>query len=167
MPSLIVRDSKNGRVKEIQLTKRRFTIGSSDYNDLVLTRDGVAKEHCVLVEKDGAFFLRDLTRKKEKALVDGARFDVASFEVQFRGERQRSTSAKPAASKDSRSSVAPRESKSRGRSKDAAPTDPLIRTLREVAIPTFSAALLLFSIPNRAAADTNTIPPPSNARIRM
>jgi len=132
MASLIVRDSKNGRVKEIQLTKRRFTIGSSDYNDLVLSRSGVAKEHCVLVEKDGGFVLRDLTKKKEKPLNDGARFDVASFEVQFRGERQRSTSAnRSKAPKDSKSSAG--QSKSRGaKSKDAGPSDPLIRTLRTV-----------------------------------
>ncbi|MEZ6188934.1 MAG: ATPase, T2SS/T4P/T4SS family [Planctomycetota bacterium] len=133
MPSLIVRDSKNGRVKEIQLTKRRFTIGSSDYNDLVLTRSGVAKEHCVLVQKDDGFVLRDLTIKKEKPLTDGSRFEVATFEVQFRGERQRSTSAtKSQPSKDSRASVAGAPTR-RGRgSKDQEPTDPLIRTLRAV-----------------------------------
>ena len=47
MASLIVRDSKNGRVKEIELNKRRFTIGKSDWNDLVLPRESVSRTSVV------------------------------------------------------------------------------------------------------------------------
>lgn len=100
MPSLIVRDVKNGRVKEIELTKRRFTIGKSDWNDLVLPRDSVSREHCVLFERKEAYFLRDLesrhgTTVKGKPiqgdleLNDGDRFELGGFELQFRQARQR------------------------------------------------------------------------------
>ena len=101
MPSLIVRDTKNGRVKEVELTKRRFTVGRSDWNDLVLPRDSVSREHCVLFEKDGAFYVRDLGSRAgtlvdgqpsagDVPLKDGLRFDVGEFEMQFRAQRQRS-----------------------------------------------------------------------------
>lgn len=100
MPSLIVRDVKNGRVKEIELTKRRFTIGKSDWNDLVLPRDLVSREHCVLFERGEAFFLRDLESRTgttikgkpisgDVELKDGTRFELGGFEVQFRQARQR------------------------------------------------------------------------------
>lgn len=100
MPSLIVRDVKNGRVKEIELTKRRFTIGKSDWNDLVLPRDAVSREHCVLFERNESFFLRDLESRHgttikgkpitgDVELQDGTRFELGGFEVQFRQARQR------------------------------------------------------------------------------
>lgn len=100
MPSLIVRDQKNGRVKEIELAKRRFTIGKSDWNDLVLPREGVSREHCVVFAKEEAWFLRDLGSRHgtlvdgapitgDVALKDGQRFAVADFEFQFRLARQR------------------------------------------------------------------------------
>ncbi|MCO5168580.1 MAG: Flp pilus assembly complex ATPase component TadA [Planctomycetes bacterium] len=100
MASLIVRDTKNGRVKEVELAKRRFTVGRSDWNDLVLPRDSVSREHCVVFEKDGGFFVRDLGSRAgtvvdgqpitgDVALKDGVRFEVGEFECQFRGQRQR------------------------------------------------------------------------------
>ncbi|MCW8140039.1 MAG: Flp pilus assembly complex ATPase component TadA [Planctomycetota bacterium] len=100
MASLLVRDTKNGRVKEVDLAKRRFTVGRSDWNDLVLPRDSVSREHCVVFEKDGAFFVRDLGSRAgtivdgqpitgDVALKDGVRFEVGEFECQFRGQRQR------------------------------------------------------------------------------
>jgi len=100
VPSLIVRDVKNGRVKEIELTKRRFTIGKSDWNDLVLPRDSVSREHCVLFQREEDYFLRDLKSRRgtlvdgkpvegDVKLEDGTRFEVAGFEVQFRQARQR------------------------------------------------------------------------------
>ncbi|MGE0706453.1 MAG: ATPase, T2SS/T4P/T4SS family [Planctomycetota bacterium] len=102
MPSLIVRDVKNGRVKEIELSKKRFTIGKSDWNDLVLPRDDVSREHCVLFQKDEAYFLRDLSSRRgtlidgqaisdDVKLDDGVRFEVGGFEVQFRLARQKTT----------------------------------------------------------------------------
>lgn len=102
MPSLIVRDVKNGRVKEVELSKRRFTIGKSDFNDLVLPRDGVSREHCVLIQRDDGYELRDLgsrtgTRmagapiEADEPLDDGARFEVGGFEILFRATRQRRT----------------------------------------------------------------------------
>jgi len=100
LPSLIVRDVKNGRVKEIELAKRRFTIGKSDWNDLVLPRDSVSREHCVLFERGESFFLRDLESRHgttikgepitgDVQLKDGTRFELGGFEVQFRQARQR------------------------------------------------------------------------------
>jgi pilus assembly protein CpaF len=100
VPSLIVRDVKNGRVKEIELAKRRFTIGKSDWNDLVLPRDLVSREHCVLFERGESFFLRDLESRHgttikgkpitgDVELQDGTRFELGGFELQFRQARQR------------------------------------------------------------------------------
>lgn len=114
MPSLIVRDVKNGRVKEIELTKRRFTIGKSDWNDLVLPRDSVSREHCVLFERGDAFLLRDLesrlgTTIKGKPisgdveLKDGDRFELGGFEVQFRQARERKSRDELASSLEGKS----------------------------------------------------------------
>ena len=108
MPSLLVRDTKSGKVKEVDLQKRRFTIGKSDWNDLVLPRDGVSREHCAVFQKDDAWFVRDLGSRNgtlldgekiegDVPLKDGARFEVGEFEVQFRAERKRSASPEPEA----------------------------------------------------------------------
>jgi pilus assembly protein CpaF len=130
MPSLIVRDVKNGRVKEIDLSKRRFTIGKSDWNDLVLPRESVSREHCVLFLRDDVYHLRDLESRKgtmisgkpiddDVKLSDGVRFEVGGFEVQFRQARQRTKreTLKSGEGVGSRGSKA-----SRGRKGDA-PTD--------------------------------------------
>jgi pilus assembly protein CpaF len=118
VPSLIVRDTKNGRVKEVDLAKRRFTVGRSDMNDLVLPRDSVSREHCAVFEKEGTWFVRDLGSRAgtlidgaaiagDVALKDGVRFEVGEFEMQFRGGRQRSVDAhdEPAGKKPERGSV--------------------------------------------------------------
>ena len=65
MASLIVRDAKNGKVKEIPLNKRRFTIGKSDWNDLVLPREPIAKEHCVIFFRDDKFQGREFLTDEE------------------------------------------------------------------------------------------------------
>jgi pilus assembly protein CpaF len=112
VPSLIVRDQKNGRVKEIELQKRRFTIGKSDWNDLVLPRDSVSREHCVVFQKDEAWFVRDLGSRNgtlsdgqpisgDVALKDGYRFEVGEFEVQFR-ERKRTGASEQDGAKESK-----------------------------------------------------------------
>ena len=106
MPSLIVRDVKNGRVKEIELTKRRFTIGKSDWNDLVLPRDSISREHCVVFERGDAYFVRDLDSRHgttieskkiegDVPLKDGDRFELGGFEVLFREARQRTSREEP------------------------------------------------------------------------
>jgi pilus assembly protein CpaF len=101
MPSLIVRDSRNGRVKEIPLRKRRFTIGKSDWNDLVLPRESIAREHCVIFFRDDAFLVRDLSGDKPGTVLDGkkvegdlpindgARIEVGDFEILFKAQRER------------------------------------------------------------------------------
>jgi pilus assembly protein CpaF len=103
MPSLIVRDSRNGRVKEIPLRKRRFTIGKSDWNDLVLPRESIAREHCVIFFRDDAFLVRDLSGDKPGTVLDGkkvdgdapindgARIEVGDFEILFKAQRERTT----------------------------------------------------------------------------
>jgi pilus assembly protein CpaF len=101
MPSLIVRDSRSGRVKEIPLRKRRFTIGKSEWNDLVLPVDTIAKEHCVIFFRDDVFLVRDLSADKPGTLLDGkkvagdepiqdgARIAVGDFEILFKSQRER------------------------------------------------------------------------------
>src|SRR5437870_5118815 len=101
MPSLIVRDSRNGRVKEIPLRKRRFTIGKSDWNDLVLPRETIAREHCVIFFRDDAFLVRDLSGDRPGTMLDGkrvegdapiqdgARIEVGDFEIIFKAQRER------------------------------------------------------------------------------
>jgi pilus assembly protein CpaF len=101
MPSLIVRDSKNGRVKEIPLRKRRFTIGKSDWNDLVLPRETIAREHCVIFFREDAFLVRDLSGDRpgtmldgkkvegDAPIADGARIEVGDFEILFKTQRER------------------------------------------------------------------------------
>jgi pilus assembly protein CpaF len=95
MPSLIIRDVRNGRVKEIDLTKKRFTIGKSDFNDLVLPREGVSREHCVLFLRQDTYHLRDLGSRhgtvldgnpiaEDVPLGNGIRFEVADFQIQYR-----------------------------------------------------------------------------------
>lgn len=122
MPSLIVRDVKNGRVKEVELSKRRFTIGKSDFNDLVLPRDGVSREHCVLIQRDDGYELRDLgsrtgTRmagapiEADEPLDDGARFEVGG---------SRSCSAPPASAAPG-STWSPRPTTNPGRWQRRAP----------------------------------------------
>lgn len=136
MPSLIVRDVKNGRVKEIELTKRRFTIGKSDWNDLVLPRDSVSREHCVVFERGDSYFVRDLESRHgtsiggkriegDVALADGDRFELGGFEVLFREARQRVSREElaPAASVErsghGRSGQRPGAGKAAGRPPDA------------------------------------------------
>ena len=145
MASLIVRDTKNGRVKEVELQKRRFTIGRSDFNDLVLPRDEVSREHCVVLEKDGAFFLRDLGSRsgtvlngsrlpqgQDEALPDGARFELGGFEIQFRGQRQRTSKPAEGASTTSKRPEAGSRGSTPGRpGKANEPEDPFRRALME------------------------------------
>src|SRR3954454_17072726 len=113
MPSLIVRDSKNGGVKEIPLRKRRFTIGKSDWNDLVLPRETIAREHCVIFFRDDAFLVRDLSGDKpgtmldgkkvdgDAAINDGARIEVGDFEILFKAQRERTKGGEDAEAKSS------------------------------------------------------------------
>jgi pilus assembly protein CpaF len=139
MPSLIVRDTKNGRVKEVDLQKRRFTVGRSDWNDLVLPRDSVSREHCVIFEKDGAYFVRDLGSRAgtlvdgkpiqgDEPLADGARFEVGEFEMQFRAGKAKSggggdeASSEKKEAREARSSATPTGS----------PTDILRETKKQV-----------------------------------
>ena len=139
MASLIVRDTKNGKVKELELQKRRFTIGRSDFNDLVLPRDEVSREHCVLIEKDGGYMLRDLGSRSgtmlegkqlagDAMLHDGARFELGGFELQFRAQRQRTAGGEATSKKaePSRPSSPGRGSKERD-----LPEDPFKRALME------------------------------------
>jgi pilus assembly protein CpaF len=62
---------------------------------LVLPRDGVSREHCVLFLRDESYHLRDLGSRKgtvvdgapiaeDTPLESGMRFDIAGFEIQFR-----------------------------------------------------------------------------------
>ena len=119
MPSLIVRDSRNGRVKEIPLRKRRFTIGKSDWNDLVLPRETIAREHCVIFFRDDAFLVRDLSGDKPGTMLDGkkvagdapindgARIEVGDFEILFKAQRERTKGGDDGDGKTSASGKSP------------------------------------------------------------
>src|SRR5262245_60738507 len=100
MPTLLIRDNKSGKVKDLELTKRRFTVGKSEFNDLVLQRESVSREHCTIIQKDDAWVLRDLGSRNgtlidgkpisgDVPLTDGVRFEVGEYELQFRAQRQR------------------------------------------------------------------------------
>lgn len=115
MPILMIRDSRNGKVKEIPLNRSRFTIGKSDWNDLVLPRKTISREHCMIFRKGSKYLLRDLgstagtmldNRKvqSDELLNHGARINLGEFEILFRNapgesrkaDRSESGSAQPA-----------------------------------------------------------------------
>ncbi|MDF1660223.1 MAG: ATPase, T2SS/T4P/T4SS family [Planctomycetota bacterium] len=95
MPILVIRDSRNGKVKEISLNRSRFTIGKSDWNDLVLPRKTISREHCVIFRKGASYLLRDLgstagtllDNKRIEAdipLGHNARISLGEFEIVFK-----------------------------------------------------------------------------------
>jgi len=95
VPTLIVIDSRNGRRKEIPLSRSRFTVGKSDQNDLVLPRKSISREHCVIFRKKDQYLLRDLqstggTRldgeliDDDRELAHNSRIKLGEFEILFR-----------------------------------------------------------------------------------
>lgn len=95
MPILVIRDSRNGKVKEISLNRSRFTIGKSDWNDLVLPRKTISREHCMIFRKGSSYLIRDLgstagtmlDNKRIEADVQlghNARISLGEFEIVFK-----------------------------------------------------------------------------------
>jgi pilus assembly protein CpaF len=116
MPVLMIRDSRNGKVKEISLEqRRRFTIGKSDWNDLVLPRKSISREHCVIFRRGARYLLRDLGSTAGTVLDDqsfdgdvelshGSRIGLGEFEIVFRDSTapQASTGDGPSAGRNDR-----------------------------------------------------------------
>lgn len=91
----MIRDNRNGNVKEIPLNRSRFTVGRSDYNDLVLPRKAISREHCVIYRKGAKYLLRDLGSEfgtlldqqkvaEDTELKHGSRITLGEFEILFR-----------------------------------------------------------------------------------
>lgn len=95
MPILMIRDTRNGKVKEIPLSASRFTIGKSDWNDLVLPRKTISREHCVIYRKGAKYLIRNLSKtggtyhnsnklESDEELNHGSRIRLGEFEILFR-----------------------------------------------------------------------------------
>lgn len=101
-PSLLIELtelSAYSRRKYVFRGEQCITIGSSNHNLLVLTRDGVAEQHCEIRQINKRFCVRSLSeaktvliRKKKSVLVgtdgvylnDGDRIQMGISEIQFR-----------------------------------------------------------------------------------
>ena len=70
MATLLIQD-ENGAEQRVEVTPLPFKIGKkSGVNHLVLERPNVSREHCVIVEKNGALMLRDL-RSRNGTFLNG------------------------------------------------------------------------------------------------
>ena len=74
MATLIVRDEQ-GAEERVPISPLPFRIGKkSSANDLALNRANVSREHCVIVEKDGSLWVRDLG-SRNGTFVNGKKVD--------------------------------------------------------------------------------------------
>jgi pSer/pThr/pTyr-binding forkhead associated (FHA) protein len=101
MPRLLIRNKVDGRIRKIDLTVNKFTIGKSPNNDLVLDRPGISGAHCALYfyPPDQKFRIRDLGSSngtyvdgarigEDIALAHGSRIQVGEFEIQYKVDRK-------------------------------------------------------------------------------
>ncbi|MBI4615584.1 MAG: Flp pilus assembly complex ATPase component TadA [Planctomycetes bacterium] len=101
MPRLIVQNLESGHVRQINLNVPEFTIGKLEDNDLVLTGPGVSRHHATVVQKNGAYFVRDMESAngtfvngnrlggEPLGIEDGTAILIGGFEILFRADRVR------------------------------------------------------------------------------
>ena len=94
MATLLIRD-EIGSERQVEVRPLPFRIGKkADGNDLVLERQNISRTHCLIVEKNGAFLLRDMESRNgtflngrrvtgEAALPDGGVIRIGAFTLTF------------------------------------------------------------------------------------
>ncbi|MDP7034592.1 MAG: ATPase, T2SS/T4P/T4SS family [Planctomycetota bacterium] len=105
MPRLLIRNKVDGRIRKIDLTVNKFTIGKSPENDLVLARPGISSSHCTLYfyPPDKKFRIRDMgssngtyvdgARIESDTVLDhGTRIQIGEFEIQYKADRKQTES---------------------------------------------------------------------------
>lgn len=80
--------------RQIELAGNKLTIGRTDENDIIVPSDAVSRTHAMLMQSDGAWFIRDNNSKNgikvngapvtESWLSDGDIVQVGSFVFRFR-----------------------------------------------------------------------------------
>jgi pilus assembly protein CpaF len=150
VPILVIRDSRNGKVKEISLNRSRFTIGKSDWNDLVLPRKTISREHCMIFRKGADYIIKDLGStggtlldnnriEGENKLDHNSRIGLGEFEIVFKN------SPGEAPTDAGKSGEKNRPKKKSGAGKGAAPeidldeVDPFLAVQRRIHNQLFSA----------------------------
>ncbi len=58
MATLIVKNAEGGQ-EAVKITKRIFTIGKKEGNDLVLDQGSVSRQHCRIIFRDGSYTVQD------------------------------------------------------------------------------------------------------------
>jgi len=71
MALLMVADGA-GQTGPVEINSPSFVIGKRGGNDLVLKRPGISREHCVILQRNGAHFLRDLGSRNGTFVNDAA-----------------------------------------------------------------------------------------------
>ena len=94
MATLLVRD-ETGSERRVEVRPLPFRIGKkAGGNDLVLERRNISRTHCLIVEEDGAFLLRDMKSRNgtflngrrvegEATLPDGGVIRIGAFTLTF------------------------------------------------------------------------------------
>jgi len=107
MAILLVRDERQGGAEQpLPVSGAVFTIGKKQTNDLVLDRANISREHCLIMQRDGGYVLRDLKSRngtyldgvriaRDAPLRDGSHINLGDFLLTFRVAAQ-APSAPPA-----------------------------------------------------------------------
>jgi pSer/pThr/pTyr-binding forkhead associated (FHA) protein len=92
MTKLII-SQEDGKQREIELRKKRLTIGRAAHNDVVINHPAVSSEHAVIVALQNESFLEDLGSTngtkvngqpvKKHFLQDGDIVQVGGFQIKF------------------------------------------------------------------------------------
>ncbi len=116
MASLVVR-KEDGSQDRVKVSKRIFTIGKKEGNDLVLDLGGISRQHCRVIFRDGAYSIQDagsmngtfLNGRRimgETPIQHGSQIRIGECEIVFFDEE---TAARVAAQPLQQASAQPRQ----------------------------------------------------------
>jgi len=119
MAFLLVQEIK-GPARRVEIDAATFVIGKRRTNNLILDRPNISREHCVILQRNGGYFLRDLGSRNgtflneqrvtaDTRLRDGDRIHLGDFLIVFREEAgiPASTTSTPAEGKPAASASGP------------------------------------------------------------
>jgi pilus assembly protein CpaF len=94
MAYLQITDRDTNEQRRVPLTKPRFTLGKAPSNELAFDKFAISRQHCELLNHNGAFIIRDLGSRNgtyvegrritsDTVLTDGVRIDLGPIQILF------------------------------------------------------------------------------------